>query len=99
MNLRNYAYYDLNIAEVENVVDILHDKTDDYLGMLFDDEWCGTAEDTRSIMVEYMRAVRNQTNILSMINSRLKETNELCNSLSDVNRDKISREMVKRRYA
>ena len=98
MNFRNYAYYDLNIKEVENVVDMLHDKTDTYLEMLFNDEWIGTVEDARDVMLEYIREVRSQANILSTIKSRLEETNKLCNGLSDVDRSKISRVMAKERY-
>ncbi len=98
MNFRNYAYYDLNIKEVENVVDMLHDKTDTYLDMLFDDEWIGTVEDARDVMLEYIREVRSQANILSTIKSRLEETNKRCNGLKDVDRSKISREMAKERY-
>jgi len=98
MNFRNYAYYDLNIKEVENVVDMLHDKTDTYLDMLFDDEWIGTVEDAREIMLEYIRTVRSQTNILSTIKNRLEETNQLVNGLSDVKASEISRKIVKERY-
>ena len=98
MNLKNYPYLDLNITEVDNVVEILHDKTDDYLKLLFDDDWCATVEDARDVMLEYMRTVRSQTNVLSEIKSRLEKTNRFSNGLSDAKIKDISREMVERRY-
>jgi len=99
MNLKNYTYLDLNITEVDNVVEALHDKTDNFLDMLLNDDWCRTVEDTRAIMLEYIRTVRSQTNVLSMINKRLEDTNRFCNGLSKVNTEDISREIVKERYA
>ena len=99
MNLRNYPYLDLNITEVDNVVEALHDKTDNFLNMLYDDDWCGTVEDTRTIMLEYIRTVRSQTNVLSMINKRLEDTNRFSNGLSKTETSKINREIVKSRYA
>ena len=98
MNLRNYPYLDLNITEVDNVVEALHDKTDNFLNMLYDDDWCGTVEDTRTIMLEYIRTVRSQTNVLSEIKRRLEDTNKFCNGLSNANTEDISRKIAEHRY-
>jgi len=99
MNLANYVYYDLNISEVENVVEVLHNKTDSYLEMLFDEEWYGSVETIQYLMLEYIKTVRTQTNILCEVKSRLEKTNNLCNGLENAKIDKLNLEMAKRRYA
>jgi len=99
MNLKNYPYLDLNITEVDNVVEALHDKTDSYLDILQDDEEYQTAEEIKYLMLEYIKTVRSQTNVLSMINKRFEETNRFINGLSKTETSKINREIVKSRYA
>ena len=97
MNLERYAYYNLNIVEIENLVDILHDKTDSYLEILQDDDEYKTAESVKDLMLEYMRAVRSQANILSGIKDRLQATNKLFSS-GGTDFNTIDDELLKMRY-
>ena len=97
MNLERYAYYNLNIVEVENVVNILHDKTDSYLELLKDNDEYTTAESIKGLMLEYMLEVRNQANILSEVKSSLEATNKLCSS-GGADFNTINDELLKIRY-
>ena len=96
MSLQAYTYNDLNITEVENVVEMLHEKTNNYLEFIHDGE-CETAEDMKSLMLEYMSAIRSQTNILAGIKNRLDETNKLLNS-NGANYNKIKNELLNTRF-
>jgi len=97
MNIEKYAYLNLNIQEVDNIIELLHNKTDIYLELIDNGEH-ETVEYMKSLMREYMQEIRTQTNILTSVKFSLQDKNNMYNGFNKVTRADFKKKLLNVRH-